>query len=55
MPIDWTSPFECNLPFDFATMNLVGSKEQLACSATLEHYIEIGSVQKLAQETSDGL
>ena len=29
---------ETNLPFDRATRCLVGSKEQLACSATREHY-----------------
>ena len=55
MPIDRTSPPECNLPFDFATRYLVGSKERLACSATLKHYIKIGSVQELPPETSDGL
>ena len=27
MPIEWTSPPECNLPFDSATTYLVGSKE----------------------------
>ena len=55
MPIDWTSPPKCNLPFDSAARYLVGSKERLACSATLEHYIKIGSVQELPPETSDGL
>ena len=55
MPIDWTSPPECNLSFDSATRYPIGSKEQLACSATVEHYIKIGSVQKLPPETSDGL
>ena len=44
MLIDWTFPPKCNLPFDFATRYLVGGKERLACSATLEHYIKIGSV-----------
>ena len=44
MPIDWTSPPKCNLPFDSATRCLVSSKERLACSATLEHYIKINSV-----------
>ena len=44
MPIDWISPSETNLPFDSATMYQVGSKEHLACSATLEHYLRIGSV-----------
>ena len=46
---------ECNLPFDFATRYLVGSKERLACSATLKHYLKIGSVEELPPETSDGL
>ena len=55
MPIDWTSPPECNLPFDSTTRYQVGSKERLACSATLEHYIKIGSVKELLAETSDGL
>ena len=55
MPIDWTSPPGCNLLFDFATRYLVGNKEPLACSAILEHYIKIGSVQQLPPETSDGL
>ena len=55
MPINWTSPPECNLPFDSATRYPVGSTERLACSATLEHYIKIGSVQELPLETSDGL
>ena len=55
MPIDWTSPPECNLPFDSAIKYLVGSKERLACSATLKHYIKIDSVQELPQKTSDGL
>ena len=44
MPIEWSSPLECNLPFDSATKYPTGSKEQLACSATMEHYIKIGSV-----------
>ena len=48
-------PPECNLPFDFATRYPLGTKEQLACSATLEHYLKIGSVDELPPETSDGL
>ena len=55
MPIDLTSPPECNLPFDSATRYSVGSKERLACSTTLEHYLKIGSVEELPPETSDGL
>ena len=55
MPIDWISPPETNLLFDSATRYPVGSKERLACSATLEHYIKIGSVEELPPETSDGL
>ena len=47
MPIKWISPPETNLPFDSATWYPDGSKEQLACSATLEHYIRIGSVKEL--------
>ena len=55
MPIDWISPPETNCPFNSATRYPVGSKERLACSATLEHYLKIGSVQELPPETSDGL
>ena len=55
MPIDWTSPPECNLPFDSATRYPASSKERLACSATLEHYLKIGSVEELPPETCDGL
>ena len=55
MPIDWISPLETNRPFDSATRYPVSSKERLACSATLEHYLKIGSVQELPPETSDGL
>ena len=55
MPIDWISPPETNRPFDSAIRYPVGSKERLACSATLEHYLKIGSVQELPPETSDGL
>ena len=46
---------ECNLLFDSATKYLVGSKERLAYSATLEHYLKIGLVEELPLETSDGL
>ena len=55
MIIEWISPHETYLPLDFATRYLVSSKEVLACSATLEHYIKIGSVEELPPETSDGL
>ena len=55
MPIDWISLPECNLPFDSASTYPVLSKEQLACSATLEHYIKIGSVKELPPQTTDGL
>ena len=55
MPIERISPPETTLPFDSTTRYPVGSQEQLACSATLEHYIKIGSVQELPPETSDGL
>ena len=54
MPIEWISPLEANLPFDSAARYPVGSKERLACSATLEHYIKIGSIEELPPETSDG-
>ena len=46
---------ETNLLFDSATRYLVGSKKQLACLATLEHYIKIGSLRELPHETSEGL
>ena len=55
MPIEWISLPKTNLPFNSATRYPVGSKEQLACSATLEHYIKIGSVEQLPPETSNGL
>ena len=55
MPIEWISLPETNLPFDSATRYPVDSKERLACSKTLEHYIKIGSVEELPPETSDGL
>ena len=55
MPIEWISLPECNLPFDFASRYPVLSKERLGCSATLEHYIKIGSVKELHPETIDGL
>ena len=55
MPVDWISLPECNLPFDFASKYLVLSKERLACSTTLEHYIKIGFVKELPPETTNGL
>jgi hypothetical protein len=55
MPLDWISLPECNLPFDSASRYPVLSKERLACSATLEHYIKIGSFKELPPETTDGL
>ena len=48
-------PPHSNVPFDSATRYLVGSKERPVCSATLEHYLEIGSVQELPLETSNSL
>ena len=54
-PIDWTSPPECNLPFDSATRYPVGSKERLACSVPLKYYLRIGSVEELPLQISDGL
>ena len=53
MPIEWIYPPETNLPFDSAARNPAGSKERVACSATLEQYIKIGSVPELPPETSD--
>ena len=47
MPIEWTSPLECNLPFDPATRYAVRSKERLACSATLVHYLKTGHYSKI--------
>ena len=55
MPIEWISLPENNSLFDSATRYPVDSKERLACSKTLEHYIKIGSVEELPPETSDGL
>ena len=54
MPIDSIAPPETNRPFASAITYPVGSKKRLACSATLEHYLKIGSVQELPPETSDG-
>ena len=54
MSIEWISP-KTNLPFDSATTYPIGSEERWACSATLEHYLEIGSVLELPPKTSDGL
>ena len=55
MPIDWTSSPECNRPFDSSSRYPADSKERLACTKTLEHYLKIGSVQELSPEVSDGL
>ena len=46
---------ETNLPLDSAPRYMVGSKGQLACSATRKHYIKTGSAQELPPRTSDGL
>ena len=54
MPIEWISPPETNLLFDSAARYPVGSKERMACLATPEHYIKIGSVKELPLEISDG-
>ena len=44
-----------NIPFRLARRYPFDSKEQLACSATLKHYIKIGSIKELPLETTDGL
>ena len=55
MPIDRISPYETNLPFGSATRYTIRSEEQLACSATLEHYLKMGSLYNLPWATVDGL
>jgi hypothetical protein len=55
MPIDWTSSPECNCPFDSSSRYPADSKERLARTKTLEHYLKIDSVQELSPEVSDGL
>ena len=50
-PIKWISPWETNLPLNFATRYLADNKTQLASSATLKHYVKIGCVKKLPLKT----
>ena len=45
VPIDWEQP----LP-----NNKSGSKERVAGSKTLQHYLDIGSVRILPSDTTDG-
>ena len=55
MPLEWDSTPEFNLPFDSAARYRPDSKERQACSKTLAHYLEIGSVRLLPDDTTEGL
>ena len=55
VPIDWEQAPPENKPFDSALRYKPGSKERLACSKTLQHYLDIQSVRVLSPDTSDGL
>ena len=55
MPLEWDSIPSHNLPFDSAARYRPDSKERQACSKTLAHYLEIGSVMPLPVNTTDGL
>ena len=55
VPIDWEQAPPENTPFDSALRFPPGSKERLACTKTLQHYLTIGSVRPLPSDTRDGL
>ena len=57
VPIEWIPGIDLgtNSPFDSALRYPVGSKERLACSKTLQHYIDIGAVEVLPSDTEGGL
>ena len=55
VPIDWEQAPPDNKPFDSALRFLPGSKELVACTKTLQHYLAIGSVRPLPADTTDGL
>ena len=55
MPIDSTSSPKWNRPFDSSIKYPAGSKERLACTKALHHYLKIGLVRELLPETSNGL
>ena len=49
IPLEWTdSPPPFNRPFDSATSLQGRPKDLEACRATLQHYLDIGSVEPLA-------
>ena len=54
VPIDWDQPVPDNKPFDSALRFKPRSKERVACSKTLQHYLDIGSVRILPPDTTDG-
>ena len=60
VPIDWLPDQlkelgSSNAPFDSALRYPKDSKERLACSKTLQHYISIGAVEVLPPDTHDGI
>ena len=55
VPIDWERAPPENKPFDSALCFPPGSKERVACTKTLQHYLAIGSVRPLPADTTDGL
>ena len=54
VPIDWEQPLPDNKPFDLAWRFKPDSKERVACSTILQHYLDIGSVRILSPDTTDG-
>ena len=55
VPIDWERATPENKPFDSTLRFPPGSKERVACTKTLQHYLAIGSVRPLPSDTRDGL
>ena len=55
VPIDWERAPPENKSFDSALRYPPGSKERVACTKTLQHYIAIGSARPLPSDTQDGL
>ena len=54
-PIDKIAAPKASLPFDSVAWPPLGSKERRACSATSQHYLKIGPMEDLPQETLHGL
>ena len=55
VPIDWEQAPPKNTPFDSALRFPPGSKERVACTKTLQHYLAIGSVRPLPADTTDAV